>query len=199
MSSCNRDRVQVEYATLEDSWKQSPGNATKELNDLPVDKYAAMFNTITGDCFVVHHDRQKGVGIKLNYSHGMIRSVLKIDILAMKDHIPCYFFYKFAFDACDRFNRNLHDKSWPHARGGKGTRGDFLNQHDFAMAVLLQNIFSIYNELNEKIDESKVEWKYDGKDEVDPGRVQSFCDKCLRLADELFLDSLNLDPTEFLD
>ena len=120
----------------------------------------------------------------------------------IKSHIPCYFFshfYKFAFDACDRFNRNLHDKSWPHSRGGHGTRGDFLNQHDFAMAVLLQNTFSLYDELNETYDESVVSWKYDGKDLVDPVRIESLCSKCLRLADELFLDSLNLAPSEFLD
>jgi hypothetical protein len=73
MSSCNRDRVKVEYATLEDLWKQLPGNQTKELTDLPVDKHTAMYNPNTGDCFVVHHDRQKGVGVIINYSHGMIR------------------------------------------------------------------------------------------------------------------------------
>ena len=107
-------------------------------------------------------------------------------------------FYKFSFDACDRFNRNLHDKSWPHARGGSGTRGDFLNQHDFAMAVLLQNIFSLFNELSETYDRTEVSWKYDGKDAVDPDRIKSFCSKCIRLADEVFLDSLNLFPGEFL-
>ena len=117
MSSCKQDRVKVEYATLEDLWKQLPANTTKELSDLPVDKYAAMYNPNSGDCFVVHHDRQKGVGIKINYSHGMVRSIRKQDIDQMKSHIPCYYFCKFAFDACDRFNRNLHDRSWPHARG----------------------------------------------------------------------------------
>lgn len=158
------------YATLEHLWQQMPGNSTKELSDLPVDKYAAMYNPNSGDGFVVHHDRQKGVGVKINYSHGMIRSDRKADIDRMKNHIPCYYFYKFSFDACDRFNRNLHDKSWPHARGGSGTRGDFLNQHDFAMAVLLQNIFSLFDELNETYDRTEVAWKYDGKDTVDPDK-----------------------------
>jgi len=106
------------------------------------------------------------------------------------------YFYKFAFDACDRFNRNLHDRSWPHARSGRGTRGDFLNQHDFAMAVLLQNVFALFDELNESYDNSVVSWKFDGTDTVDPERVGSFCNKCLRLADELFIDSLNLIPAE---
>ena len=196
MSSCKQDRVKTEYATLEDLWKKLPANITKELADLPVDKYAAMYNPNTGDCFIVHHDRQKGVGIKINYSHGMIRSTRKADIDQLKNHIPCYFFYKFAFDACDRFNRNLHDKSWPHARGGHGTKGDFLNQHDFVMAMLLQNVFALFDELNETYDHSEVDWKFDGKDIVNPARTKTFCDRCLLLADELFLDSLNLNPTE---
>lgn len=201
MASCNRDRVKTEYSTLEHLWKQLPQNATKELSDLPVDKYAAMYNVNTFDCFVVHHDRQKGVGIKINYSHGMVRNTNRFDIMHMKNQIPCYYYYKGAFDSCDRFNRNLHDKSWPHARGGRGTAGDFLNQHDFAMACILQNVFSLFNELNATTDRTQndyISWKYNGSDIPDPQRVATFCDKCLRLADEIFLDSLNVDPKEYL-
>ena len=91
----------------------------------------------TGDVFVVHDDLQKGVGIKINYSHGLIRSALQGDITRMKSHS----FYKFGYNTCDRYSRNLHDRTWPHSRGGHGTKGDFLNQHDFVTATLLQNIF----------------------------------------------------------
>ena len=193
--------MKTEYATLEHLCKELPSNATKELTDLPVDKFAAMYNTNTGVCFVVHHDRQKGVGIKINYSHNMIRSVLSNEVEQMRYHIPCYYYYKGGFDSCDRFNRNLHDRSWPHSRGGSGTKGDFLNQHDFAMAVLLQNVFAVFNEMEEVADSTKDDqtmWKYDGTDKVTKERVDSFCSKCLRLADEIFVDSLNLIPSEYL-
>ena len=95
----------------------------------------------TGDVFVVHHDLQKGVGIKINYSHGLIRSALQGDITRMKSHIQGYSFHKFGYNACDKHICNLRDRTWPHSRGGHGTNGVFLNQHDFVTATLLQNIF----------------------------------------------------------
>lgn len=69
------------------------------------------------------------------------------------------------------------------------------------MAVLLQNVFSVFNEMREVADLSKddpIMWHYDGTDKVDKSRVDRFCAKCLRLADEIFLDSLNLSPSEYL-
>lgn len=75
---------------------------------------------------------------KNDYSHDKILSTIRQDLIRMNSHIPCYYYYKSGFDACDRFNRSLHDKSWPHKRGVKGPRGDFLNQYDFVMACILQ-------------------------------------------------------------
>ena len=47
-----------------------------------------MYNINSGATFVVHHDTQKGVGIKINYSRGLIRSTLRNDLNRLKHHIP---------------------------------------------------------------------------------------------------------------
>jgi hypothetical protein len=61
--------------------------------------------------------------------------------------VPGYDLYKMSFSACDTFNRNLHDKKWPHRCGGHGTHGDEGHQNKFAMAVILQNTFNVFKAL----------------------------------------------------
>ena len=53
--------------------------------------------------------------------------------------IPGYSYYKQAFEACDNFNRALHDRCWPHKRGGRSLPGDIWNHHDFIQAAMLVN------------------------------------------------------------
>jgi hypothetical protein len=55
--------------------------------------------------------------------------------------IPVYDHYKLTF------NRELHDHSWPHKRGGRETLGDFGRQHDLLLACILQNTFNCSVEL----------------------------------------------------
>ena len=83
----------------------------------------------------MHNDTQKGVGLKLNLTRGLVRSTDKYVVRNNTGVIPGYSYYKWLFEVCDRFNRNLHDRSWPHTRGGNGTQGDYLNAHCFYMCI----------------------------------------------------------------
>ncbi len=91
-----------------------PGNVDK------TGEWKGIYNDVTKEIFGYHYDTQKGVGIKYNYSRGFLRSTLKLDIKAHADRIPAYDTYKTLFEPCDNYNRGLHDRSWPHHRGGKG-------------------------------------------------------------------------------
>jgi hypothetical protein len=62
--------------------------------------------------------------------------------------LPIYTDYKKNFFYCDRYNRNLHDKLYPHKCGGNNKMGEFGHLHKFCMGVTLQNIFVIYEMLN---------------------------------------------------
>jgi len=87
---------------------------------------------------------------------------LKTDKSALKKCdgiIPGYELYKQLFEVCDRFNRGLHDKSFPHKRGGKKTKGDLGCAHDFLFACILQNTFNVYDELNKNIEENSSDFK----------------------------------------
>ena len=62
--------------------------------------------------------------------------------------IPVYSEYAQMFNLCDRFNRNLHERTWPHKTGGKARKGEHGQYHNFAFSAVLQNIFNLYHDVN---------------------------------------------------
>lgn len=87
--------------------------ATQEMNDTP-GEYRSIYNSNTQELFTYAYDPDVNVGKKFNMSRGWTRSEMVTKIREWKDTIPGYDPYKSMFQACDRFNRNLHDKVWPH-------------------------------------------------------------------------------------
>ena len=79
------------------------------------------------------------------------------------------------FSTCDKFNRALHDRKWPHRAGGRDTMADVGTQDSFAFACILQNTFNAYRSLN-------------GVNITD----YSFKVYCLELADSLFAHANSL-------
>ena len=82
--------------------------------------------------------------------------------------IPVYSEYALTFNLCDHFNRNLHERTWPHKSGGTYKRGESGNYHNFALSSILQNIINLYHSIN-------------GENHTE----ESFCDFCCRLADDI--------------
>ena len=112
-------------------------------------EWKGIYNEGTGELFVYHYDIQKGVGIKYNYSRGFIRSTDKAKVKLHANRIPGYDNYKTFFEACDNFNRALHDRYFPHKRGGHGVSGENGEHNDFIMACILQNTFNSYHHVND--------------------------------------------------
>ena len=135
-ASCKADRFVPERTLVHQNDADEPGES------------ASIYNEATNELFTYHYDTQKGVGKKYNMSFGLVRSTDKYKVKSHKDMIPGYDIYKQCFEACDHFNRNLHDRSWPHKRGGHGRKGDFGCQHDFIFACILQNTVNATDELN---------------------------------------------------
>lgn len=79
------------------------------------------------------------------------------------------------FNACDKFNRALHDRKWPHKHGGRNKPGDNGLQHNFAFSCVLQNTFNAYEAINEKGDS-----------------LGNYSDNCLELSIELFEYACNI-------
>ncbi len=104
----------------------------------------AIYNETTKELFVYHWDTQKGVGKKYNLSRGFDLCTLHTKVAQHRGRIPAYDYYKVGFEACDRFNFGIHDKSWPHKRGGRGMLGEFGKHHDFIMACILQNTVNAF-------------------------------------------------------
>ena len=107
-------------------------------------EWKSIYNDETREVYTYHYDVQKGVGKKYCLSWGLERSTSRQLVNSHKDSIPAYHYYKHMFEVCDKFNRALHDRQWPHIRGGNATKGDQGVHHDFLMAVILQNVFDAW-------------------------------------------------------
>jgi len=139
--------------------------------------FRTIYNETTGETMTFHHDTRKGIGKKYNMSFGLERSEDKVKVRQHAHYIVGYDVYESFFDTCDRFNRNLHDKSSPHRRGGHGVLGENGRAHDFLMACILQNTFALHSELGGAYKEN-----------------QSFKEKCNCLAEQLIEYSGMLVP-----
>ena len=89
--------------------------------------------------------------------------------------IPVYDHYSCMYAACDRFNRNMHDRKWPHKTGGKNKKGEEGLQNSFAWSCLLQNIFNAHDSIK-KISNKSYEF-------------ESYC---LKLSEELYEESCRI-------
>lgn len=156
-ASCNAGRFTAETALLH-----------KDLPD-EVGQWRSIYNETLVELMTYHNDPQKGVGKKYNISRGLIRSTAPMDIRNNDKMIPGYDVYKSMFEACDNFNRWLHDKTWPYRRGGGGSGGENGNVHDFLFAVLLHNTLNLADELDC--------WVI---------RDMSFREQCIELSNEVF-------------
>ena len=146
-------------------------------NDYPdrhkINTFRVMVNDSTGEMLVQHYSPIKGLDEKFNFSKGFYPAKLTP---ANKAVIPSYDIYAGVYNKCDIFNRKLHDKTYPHARGGKYTSGYDGCIHDFAMACTLHNTFSAYSEINN----------------TDPSSA-SFQEKCIVLSDALYRHALTIN------
>jgi hypothetical protein len=89
--------------------------------------------------------------------------------------VPAYDLYKISFNACDAFNRQLHQRKWPHKSGGRNKGAGDGHQHKFAFACILQNTINLYHAVNKS---NHLE--------------SSFQSQCILLADNLYAYATSL-------
>jgi len=128
-------------------------------------EWTGLYNPNSSEIVVLYYSNDKNIGKKMVISNCMVKSRGKLP----KELIPVYDLYKLTFRACDIYNSQLCDCTWPHKKGGKDTPGDLGVHHDFILSCILQNVFNYYTDLRRI-----------------PVETQDFCDLCLNLADELF-------------
>lgn len=157
-----------------DRCKEEIKFSTQQTEDKP-GEYRSIYNPNTKELFTYAYDSDPNVGKKFNMSRGWIHSTQTLTVRQWRNSIPGYDAYKTMFQACDRFNRNLHDKTWPHKRGGNSVRGEFGCANDFIFGCILQNVFTTYCHIHNK----------------DPKTV-SFKQLCYNLSDEIFTYSNSL-------
>jgi hypothetical protein len=143
--SCSKDRVALEVARI-----HSAG-----ITDV-MGESRSIFNPESKELFTYHYDTQKGVGKKYNLSFGLKRETSKRLVKSHDGIIPGYSFYKTWFEACDNFNRKLHDRCWPHRRGGGNATGETGKHNDFLMAATLENTMTAFCWATDKNPENEI-------------------------------------------
>ena len=80
---------------------------------------AAVYNQKTDELLIKYydpeHDSPKYV---LSNAFRKSKKSKTLKKRSRKSTIPVYSEYVEMFNLCDRFNRNLHERTWPHKRGG---------------------------------------------------------------------------------
>ncbi len=79
------------------------------------------------------------------------------------------------FSLCDKFNRRLHDRTWPFRLGGGSNFGEKSAISNFNFSAILENVLNAYACLMKL-----------SADDID------FQKECLELADEIFVYSLSV-------
>jgi hypothetical protein len=113
-----------------------------------INVWHGIYKESTGELFIKMFDSNENIGMK----YCMSSAYTKFEGRAPRlygDIVPAYDLYKLCFNLCDKFNRNLCDRVFPHRTGGRGHSGNRGHQHKFAMAVILENIFSLFNAIHQ--------------------------------------------------
>ena len=89
---------------------------------------------------IEYYDFDPNIKKKTVLSNAFVNSKKKPPAAA----VPVFDEYEAAFAFCDKFNKGLYERCWPHKQGGHLWLGDLVNQHNFAMSCVLQNVFNVY-------------------------------------------------------
>ena len=103
--------------------------------------WVAVFNETTNELLVKCKDPDQQTETKYCLTNAFMRTSHRKNKKQLKS-IPGYSVYGTSFNVCDRFNRALHHKKWPHKFGGNGEKGELGQQHGFALGVAAENIYN---------------------------------------------------------
>jgi hypothetical protein len=82
-------------------------------------EWSAINNPETFESALYYWSYEKNVGKKLVYTNAFQITTQ----FPEEPQVPIFGHYKKSFSLCDTFNRALHDRTWPHKKGGRGVSG----------------------------------------------------------------------------
>ena len=131
-------------------------------------QWDAMWNDTDKTLFVYFWDMREEVGKKYLLTNAFKKEAGK----KLKYSVPGYDEYNHMFSTCDYFNKDLHDCSFPHKKGGKNRKGDLAQLNDFYFTSILMNIRNAWGSFHNDLPDFK-----------------SFCES---LADQLYDKASNM-------
>ncbi len=111
--------------------------------------FACLYNEHTNEIFTHCYDRNQRLGRR-----SVLSNVLRHQqgVRHPTGSIPAYTAHGVMFSGCDKFNRELCDKMWPHKRGGYSTLGDRGKEDDFIFTCTLLNTWFATETINGNLD-----------------------------------------------
>jgi hypothetical protein len=114
---------------------------------------AAIILPNTGELFVHHWDPDVNIDKKHVLSNAF--TLAPRTRRAAVANIPVYPYYKFLFNGCDKFNRELHDRKYCHRSGGGTKRGEKGHVHKFYMACIIKNVHTLRDQFCSEEEKNK--------------------------------------------
>ncbi|RMD66873.1 hypothetical protein D6817_03130 [Candidatus Pacearchaeota archaeon] len=119
---------------------------------------ASIFNSNTGEAATLHWSQDTTVGKKFVMSNAFKVVATK----KREGEVLVFDVYKEAFNACDRFNKVMHGRTWPYRPSGKtrggGCTGDRAASWNYLFTSLLINCWHLWLDKEHKTKEEK-DWK----------------------------------------
>lgn len=163
-------------AVLDESHVLYVGSAAegrfREVQDHMVTKvnspgeWYGIHNPETRDSFVYHWSNNANLGKKWIVTNACeLKQGSSID-----ESVPVYGLYRATFSACDQYNLELHNRTWPYRKGGFKQHGELGAQSNFLFSCILLNTMNAFFEIK-GLDRSTLNFK----------------ECCVELANQLFL------------
>lgn len=128
--------------------------------------WAGIFDPIHNHAIIYHWH----VNDKIHKKWVMGNACTKTRSRAKSDIVPLFTLYGKNFSTCDHFNRSLHQRTWPHRKGGYQRSGAQGAQHNFIFSCILINTFNAFHDINRH-----------------PSENFDFQADCVALADQIFI------------
>ena len=159
-------------AIMDSYYLSQPGLNDLRENGIPFvaaiqkDRFALMYSVIegrvqkTGDyAFAIREKEDQPTELLTEFSSRdnrikrrltLTNALEKKNSKRRKFHIPGFYEYEKFFNGCDIYNRQMHDKSWPHKHVGGYYSSEYRAGSDYLFTCVLMNTFHCWKSVNFK-------------------------------------------------
>eukprot|EP00602_Paraphysomonas_sp_CaronLab_P009213 CAMPEP_0185034516 /NCGR_PEP_ID=MMETSP1103-20130426/24485_1 /TAXON_ID=36769 /ORGANISM="Paraphysomonas bandaiensis, Strain Caron Lab Isolate" /LENGTH=212 /DNA_ID=CAMNT_0027571205 /DNA_START=668 /DNA_END=1303 /DNA_ORIENTATION=+ len=148
----NEDRVNYVAAVRREHFGDLV-DSVKDKVTIP-GQWAGVHNPETKETFVCYWDVDSAFSKKYVLSNAFT----KHHSTQITHIVPLYDHYKVIFNVSDLFNKSMHDRFFPHRKGGKNISSDLGCIHNFTLTAVLLNVIHCHLDYSK---EENIEYDFE--------------------------------------